>query len=257
VSEMTDLGSFDAEAGVSEGFDQNNPNDAFVSEVPEEPTATEAAIEAYKLKIGDEEVEVTLDELRNGYLRQRDYTRKTQEIAEQRTRLKQYETLALALERNPQAALEALREAYLGSDQQDTQDEYLDPVERELRELQAWREQQERAARQSALDREIESLSRQYEDFDADEVMNHALQHDIRDLNMAYRSWAFDKVRQEAAALKEAQKKQADAKATEAKRAASVVSSGQSRAAGSTVKATKTNSISEAYLAAKAELGIL
>ena len=38
----------------------------------------------YTIKVDGEDVEVTLDELQNGYSRQRDYTRKTQELAEQR-----------------------------------------------------------------------------------------------------------------------------------------------------------------------------
>ena len=39
--------------------------------------------ELYTVKIDGIEQEVTLDELRNGYSRQQDYTRKTQEVAEQ------------------------------------------------------------------------------------------------------------------------------------------------------------------------------
>ena len=46
------------------------------TEVPEEPT--------YAVKIGGEEQQVTLEELQNGYQRQADYTRKTQEIATER-----------------------------------------------------------------------------------------------------------------------------------------------------------------------------
>jgi hypothetical protein len=38
----------------------------------------------YTIKVDGEDVEVTLDELQNGYSRQRDYTRKTQELAEKR-----------------------------------------------------------------------------------------------------------------------------------------------------------------------------
>jgi len=44
----------------------------------EEPTPT------YKVRVGKEEVEVPLDELLKGYSRTADYTRKTQEIADQR-----------------------------------------------------------------------------------------------------------------------------------------------------------------------------
>ena len=41
----------------------------------EEPL--ESSEELYKIKVGDQELEVTLDELKNGYSRQQDYTRKT------------------------------------------------------------------------------------------------------------------------------------------------------------------------------------
>ncbi|MEM7827799.1 MAG: hypothetical protein QW561_00510 [Candidatus Aenigmatarchaeota archaeon] len=45
------------------------------------------AEEKYKVKVGDEEIEVTLDELMKGYLRQSDYTKKTQALAEERKKL--------------------------------------------------------------------------------------------------------------------------------------------------------------------------
>ena len=38
----------------------------------------------YRVKAGDDEAEVTLDELKNSYMRNADYTRKTQQVAEQR-----------------------------------------------------------------------------------------------------------------------------------------------------------------------------
>ena len=38
----------------------------------------------YTIKVDGEETQVTLEELQNGYSRQRDYTRKTQELAQQR-----------------------------------------------------------------------------------------------------------------------------------------------------------------------------
>jgi len=51
----------------------------------EEVEATEETKEpSYRVKVDGEEYEVTLDELRNGYQRQSDYTRKSQSLAEQR-----------------------------------------------------------------------------------------------------------------------------------------------------------------------------
>ncbi len=45
--------------------------------------------EKYKVKVGDEELEVTLDELLQGYMRQADYTRKTQALAEERKKFEE------------------------------------------------------------------------------------------------------------------------------------------------------------------------
>ena len=43
----------------------------------------------YKVRIDGEEVEVTLEELQSGYSRQQDYTRKTQELSNQRKTIEQ------------------------------------------------------------------------------------------------------------------------------------------------------------------------
>ena len=52
-------------------------------EVDEEVSEIETS-PSYTVKIDGEEVEVNLDELRNGYQQQADYTRKSQSLAEQR-----------------------------------------------------------------------------------------------------------------------------------------------------------------------------
>ncbi len=46
----------------------------------------------YSINVGGENIEVTLEELQAGYSRQSDYTKKTQEIAEERKGLEQYQT---------------------------------------------------------------------------------------------------------------------------------------------------------------------
>lgn len=51
----------------------------------EEPL--ESSEELYKIKVGDQELEVTLDELKNGYSRQQDYTRKTKKLSEDRSQI--------------------------------------------------------------------------------------------------------------------------------------------------------------------------
>ena len=53
-------------------------------EEEKEEVEAQAEPELYKVVIDGEEVEVSLDELQKGYSRQSDYTRKTQQLAQQR-----------------------------------------------------------------------------------------------------------------------------------------------------------------------------
>ena len=54
------------------------------SDYSDEPEQVEEVKPRYKAKVGGEEVEVELDELINGYQRSKDYTQKSQALAEQR-----------------------------------------------------------------------------------------------------------------------------------------------------------------------------
>ena len=73
--------------------------------------------ESVKVKVNGEEVEVTLDELARGYSRQSDYSRKTQQLAEERKAFQaeaeairqeraQYATLLGALQKQLEAAVQ-------------------------------------------------------------------------------------------------------------------------------------------------------
>jgi len=66
----------------------DEPQDEYDDDVQDEEEETEEEVEAapdlYKVIIDGEEVEVSLDELQKGYSRQSDYTRKTQQLAQQR-----------------------------------------------------------------------------------------------------------------------------------------------------------------------------
>jgi hypothetical protein len=64
-----------------EELEVDEEEDSHEDQVEEEE---EQQPQLYTIKVDGEDVEVTLDELQNGYSRQRDYTRKTQELAEQR-----------------------------------------------------------------------------------------------------------------------------------------------------------------------------
>jgi len=103
VEESDDTGE-EYEVAEAEAFDEEEAEEALESdeveyEVEEPDAQTDTS---YTVKIDGEEFEVTLDELRNGYQRQADYTRKSQSLAEQR---KAYEAnlQAVQAERNQYA----------------------------------------------------------------------------------------------------------------------------------------------------------
>jgi len=67
-----------------EEFDETDEPIDEDEDVQEEEEEVEAAPDLYKVIIDGEEIEVSLDELQKGYSRQSDYTRKTQQLAQQR-----------------------------------------------------------------------------------------------------------------------------------------------------------------------------
>lgn len=77
-----------------EGFDDTEVEEAVEVEAAEEPDAVDYFEEddgdeppenrTYRVKVNGEDIEVSEDELLNGYSRQQDYTRKAQELAESR-----------------------------------------------------------------------------------------------------------------------------------------------------------------------------
>ena len=101
-SEEYEAETFDeAEEEVSEEFEEVDEY-----EVADEETPTETT-QAYTVKVDGEEFEVTLDELRNGYQRQADYTRKSQSLAEQR---KAYEANLQAVQNERQQYAQVLEQ---------------------------------------------------------------------------------------------------------------------------------------------------
>lgn len=101
-SEEYEAEAFDeAEEEVSEEFEEVDEY-----EVADEETPTETE-QSYTVKVDGEEFEVTLDELRDGYQRQADYTRKSQSLAEQR---KAYEANLQAVQNERQQYAQVLEQ---------------------------------------------------------------------------------------------------------------------------------------------------
>ena len=94
----------DAEEDESEEIEDDEEAVEAVEEEPVEKT--------YRVRVGEDEIDLTLDELQSGYMRQSDYTRKTQQVAEGRKQA-QAELQALAAERQTYADQLAAVEAAL------------------------------------------------------------------------------------------------------------------------------------------------
>lgn len=84
--------------------------------------------ETYRVRIGDDEVDLTLEELRLGYMRQGDYTRKTQQVAEGR-KAAEAELEALTAQRESYANQLAQLETALN--QSEPTQEYWDALQAE------------------------------------------------------------------------------------------------------------------------------
>ena len=175
----------------------------------------------HTVKVDGQEQQVSLDELQNGYQRQADYTRKTQELASERERLAQGEAIVQALEADPVGAIEALTDAFglTYEDNQTTQMpafEDLDPEEQRLQRIETSIETQERAGRQQNLQKDLQNLREKYgTDINESELYAHALRNNIGNLDAAYTHMTYGSMQDRAR----------NADIVEEKRAANVVDS--------------------------------
>ncbi len=215
------------------------------TEVPEEP--------GYTVKIDGEEQQVTLEELQNGYQRQADYTRKTQEIAVERERLQQAEAIVSALENDPSGTLQTLARSFnvdTFDQPQTNEDGYeLDATEKKLVELENKLAKQEQAQRVQQVEREVDTLQEKYGEFDRKELLNHALKHGIPNLEAAYTHMRFNEVKSTADKLTQEQE------ITNKKREGAVGAPGGSTQSGTTPEPTpQVTSLREAFALAKQQL---
>lgn len=137
------------------------------------PTQTETpVVQSTKLSIdGIGEVDINeVKEWKNGYMRNQDYTRKTQEVAAQRKEAEEALKVFQALKANPDA---------LSQITQTPTQSTLDPVSMKLQEV-------ENKLYDYEVEREIDALTRKYPDFDAREVLNIATTRRTNSLEDAY-----------------------------------------------------------------------
>lgn len=200
------------------------------------------------VQVGDEQV--PLSELRDSGLRMADYTRKTQELAEQRKELEQAQTLAQMLSVNPKGTIEYLAEQNgltLAQAQAAVADDYgsddwlsepsapSDPLAERLAQIE------NRFAQEDAnneIRTVFDGLASKYgEDFNAREVAKAAHDAGIYDpqkLEMVYTSLAFQKQRAAGAAATQTVAQREAAATTQRKAAAANAASATGATGGST-----------------------
>jgi beta-phosphoglucomutase-like phosphatase (HAD superfamily) len=232
-----------------------------IGEAPEVSTDyfawDEYADKPVKLNVAGEEIDVPLKEALAGYQRQADYTRKTQELSEQRKQVQFGAALQEALQNDPKNTLELLKQHYGLEEQQSSEDELLlDPVEKQYRQLESRMKafEQEKAMRD--LEKTVESLSRKYGDaFDADEVIAKALATGNSNLEAVYKQTAFDRIFEQSltASQLKAKKAEEEQAIVQAKREATVVSKGAS-AKSADVSSKPVTTLRDAFELAKRQI---
>lgn len=231
--------------------------EASVIEEPDFFDYTDVADKVVKIQVNGEEVTVPLQEALAGYQRQADYTRKTQELSEQRKQVEFAATLAQSLQEDPAGTLQALQQHYgVGTIQAiPEEDEWIDPAEKQMRQLEQRIAAFEQSKAMDELTKTIDKLQSKYgEDFNPDEVVAKAIATGVTDLEAVFKQIAFDKVYSKAS---ESSKKLAEEQArVQAKRSATIVSTGTSSKGGSPATTAQPKTVFEAFEQAKKGLGL-
>jgi hypothetical protein len=220
-----------------------------------------------KVKVDGEELDVPFSEAIQGYQRQADYTRKTQELSQQREQLQYAQTLQQALESNPQQTLEILSRHYGVAEAQrmiaDAQDapsepEFDDPLEKRIWETEQRIQQYEQERANDQLQREIVRLQNTYEDFNPQEVVRAALNTGTTNLEAVYKQIAYDRLIQKIRAGEQANQivQNQNQQVVDAKRDASFVEGGASANGPSDVPVGKIGSVHDAWALAKQQMGM-
>lgn len=236
-----DYGTFDAFDTTTDDTTADYTTDLWDDNVGDNGEDVGTADNLYYLSDG---TEVPIDELEQGYLRQSDYTRKTQDLAAQRAQLAEAEELMAALQSDPKATLEALQRHLIG-EAEELED--LDPLEMEVRDHRQFIEQQRSQALQYEVENELADLEQEYGEFDWDEVLEFAIDREIPDLEAALLLYDTELER-------EAAREEANYSILQNKRGGPPVSRG-SRAQGQVSQSFEIGSVMDAWEAAKRELG--
>lgn len=230
------------------------PTDAPDAPVPVADAPTYIDTEAMgshlvKVKIDGSEVEMPLNDALQGVMRQQDYTRKTQEVAETRRRLAQAQNLVDALDNDPVGTLKQLTDIYGLDPSEGFQPAEVDPIQQQLRSQEAAIAEMRQAAVRQQITAEVESLKAQYGEFDVQSTAGYAMEHGMT-LTNAYKAMNFDNLRNtQGPSL-------ADQNRERARQAQNVEGGARPQNGVVRPKGQKVNSFRDAWFAAKSEHNI-
>jgi len=260
------------ELGVSDTFEdevlEDDPTDG--GQVDEADGAdlvgdlTDLDIEMYRnhqvaVQVDGEERRIPISEAVAGYQRQADYTRKTQELAQQRTELGWAAAIRSALDNDPQGTIELLQSHFgvanaaptVSSQTEDRMpwDDDPAPVDARTANLEARLARFEEAQATADLHAEVARLQSKYgADFDPQEVVQAAVSANSTDLEATFKLIAFDRVMSR-------QGKAAKAAVVDGEKQAAKRVAGDAVSSGAASKGVSDNapilSIADAYRAAK------
>ena len=186
-----------------------------------------------RVRVDGEDVEVPYSEAIRGYSREADYTRKSQQVAQQRQEAELGLRIQQALAADPQRTLRLLAEQYAPAEMPAAPEpEFDDPLERQLYEERQARMSLEERINQRETDeqlgRTIEGLRTQFGATDEDlrAVVIAAQQNNlgIEALPMIYKTMAFDRIQ---ASVQAHQAQQAAEAAKQQQRVAAKTAAGQ------------------------------
>ena len=280
VQEQPDVGSEDVSDDVVEQTEEVDTVETETDEAQDADTETEETTGSEEVwnweAVADQEVPIVVDgvtemvplsELRNGYMRQADYTRKTQGLSEAQRAAQWAQDVQDAFSRDPQGTLQAFAQAYglqVGQPQNpiDDLDDDVRPWAERTMQAEGTMTAMEQRLQQLEVDRikneireEVRSLQDRYEDFDAPSVLRMAAEENIS-LENAHLIMSARRAQQEKRSLTAAEKvaveaadkvrEESDAKRKAAKQNAASVSKKSFRSVDD-ISADEFNSIDELF----------
>lgn len=173
--------------------DQAEPEEQSEDEVEEsddeqsEPEEPEQPPKAIRITVEGEEIEVTPEEIQSSYMRQKDYTKKTQQLAEQRKQFEQ-EAATLSQERAQYAQvlgqLQAQLQGQLGQEPDWDALRNADPIEYSIQ----WTEWQRKSMRLQAAQQEQARVSQLQQQERQQQLQQH-MERERQALELALPQW--------------------------------------------------------------------